>query len=186
MIGVVLAGGASRRFEGRAKGLWHFRGRAMALCVADILGQFCSRVVIEAVAGAGFETLGLPLAHAPMEHAGKGPLAGLAAGLGVADAGERVAFAACDMPLLTRGVYDTLALAGDPGAYARTDCGEEPLVSILSVGMRPALFSALEASIVPRTQAVLDAAGAVTVHFADSALFAIVNTPEDLARFGAP
>jgi molybdopterin-guanine dinucleotide biosynthesis protein A len=45
-LGVVLAGGASSRFGGQPKGLQLFRGRAMALCVADVLARVCERVVM--------------------------------------------------------------------------------------------------------------------------------------------
>jgi molybdopterin-guanine dinucleotide biosynthesis protein A len=97
-LGIVLAGGASARFGGVPKGLQLFRGRAMALCVADVLSQVAERVVIEAPPGAGYEKLGLPLIHAAPAHAGKGPLAGMAAGLGASVDASAVAFAPCDMP----------------------------------------------------------------------------------------
>ncbi len=183
MIGVVLAGGASRRFGGHPKGLIPLSGRAMALRAADILSQVCARVAIEAPRNAGYEVLGLPLLHAPPEHAGKGPLAALAAGLD-GEAGTRVAFAPCDMPLLTRGIYDALARAcGDgPGAYTSTALGVEPLVAILNTNLRGALLEALKRDDLPRTHAVLDAAGARAVPFEDTRPFTNVNTPEDLER----
>jgi len=182
VIGVVLAGGASSRFGGRAKGLIEVAGRAMALRVADVLAPLCTRVVIEARAGAGYEALGLPLLHA--EYAGKGPLAGLAAGLALAAAGERVAFAPCDMPLLNGEVFHTLAQAVEraPGAYAETADGFEPLVTVLDARMRGAMLAALSRDELPRTHAVLDAAGAVRVLFEDRRAFINVNTPADLER----
>lgn len=182
MIGVVLAGGASRRFGGRAKGMIMLDGRPMALHLVELLSGFCSRVAIEAAPNAGYETLGLPLVCAPGAHAGKGPLAGLAAGLGGVDAHERVAFAPCDMPLLTRDVYDTLAAAGGIGKYADTVRGVEPLVAVLSGRMLAKLLEALAADTLPRTHAVLDAAGAKPVMFDDLRPFTNVNSPDDLAR----
>ena len=74
MIGVVLAGGASNRFAGSPKGLIPLAGRAMALRAADILAQTCSGVMIEAPRNIGYEGLGLPLLHAPPEHAARDPL----------------------------------------------------------------------------------------------------------------
>lgn len=182
MIGVVLAGGASSRFGGKPKGLIPLAGRAMALRAADLLLQFCSRVVIEAPPNAGYEVLGLPLVHAAAEHNGKGPLAGLAAGL--AAGGPRIAFAPCDMPLLTPEIFKAMIEACGPvsGVYAATSKGVEPLVAILNAGMRPALLEALESDNLPRTHVVLDAAGARQMDFADPAPFENVNTPEDLAR----
>lgn len=183
MIGVVLAGGASRRFAGRPKGLLPLAGRPMVLRVADMLGAFCAHVAIEAPHGAGYETLGLPLIHAPAEHAGKGPLAGLAAGLALAQPDDRVAFAPCDMPFLTREMYDRLAQACDakPGAYAVSPKSDEPLVAILGGTLRAALLETLALPDLPRTHKVLDAAGAVAVPFEAAAPFANINTPEDLA-----
>jgi molybdopterin-guanine dinucleotide biosynthesis protein A len=182
VIGIVLAGGASRRFGGRAKGLVMLDGRPMALHLVELLSGFCSRVAIEAAPDAGYEALGLPLVCAPAEHAGKGPLAGLAAGLGGVDAHERVAFAPCDMPLLTRDIYDTLGAAGGIGSYADTVRGVEPLVAVLSGGMRAKLLEALATDTLPRTHAVLDAAGAKPVKFDDLRPFTNVNAPDDLAR----
>jgi molybdopterin-guanine dinucleotide biosynthesis protein A len=185
VIGVVLAGGASRRFGGRAKGLIMLDGRPMALHLVELLSGFCSRVSIEAALDAGYQELGLPLVCAPAEHAGKGPLAGLAAGLRGADAHEQVAFAPCDMPLLTRAIYDTLTQTGGAGSYANTARGVEPLVAILSGGMRAKLLEALAKDALPRTHAVLDAAGANAVMFDDLRPFTNVNTPDDLARLSA-
>jgi molybdopterin-guanine dinucleotide biosynthesis protein A len=188
VIGVVLAGGASTRFGGRPKGLIALNGRAMALRIADMLGTFCDRVVIEAPRDAGYESLGLPLVHAPPEHWGKGPLAGLVAGLeGVPDT-ARVAFAPCDMPLLDDWTYLMLYHVGEgaPGAYAETGRGFEPLVAMLDASVRPVLLQALAKDELPRTHAVLDAAGAVRVFYENWDTFINVNTPADVAALTLP
>jgi molybdopterin-guanine dinucleotide biosynthesis protein A len=185
MIGVVLAGGASTRFGGTPKGLALLNGRAMAHRIAGILSTVCNRVLVEAAPGAGYETIGLPLIHAAPEHAGKGPLAAVAAGLAHASGGERVAFAPCDMPLVTSAIYQTLADAGGIGAYARTALGVEPLVAVLSKDVQTQVQSALLASSIPRTHTVFDAAGVRAVYFADASAFANVNAPADLARIEA-
>jgi molybdenum cofactor guanylyltransferase len=177
-IGVVLAGGASARFGGEPKGLQLFRGRAMALCVADVLARVCERVVIEVPRGVGYEALGLPLIHAADEHAGKGPLAGIAAGLALAD---RVAFAPCDMPLIGDDIYRALVREGG-SVYAVSPNGAEPLVAVLERALLPALLRTHAADVLPRAHVALDRAGARAVRFADAARFANVNTPEDLAR----
>jgi molybdenum cofactor guanylyltransferase len=183
MIGVVLAGGASSRFGGRPKGLISLAGRAMALRAADMLMRVCSRVAIEAPPNAGYEALGLPLLHAAPEHGGRGPLAGMVVGL--SSAGEQlVAFAPCDMPLLTAEIYNALLQKCGPasGAYAATSKGVEPLVAILNVDMRAALLQALEPHELARTHVILDAAGARQIVFPDTAPFENINTPEDMAR----
>jgi molybdenum cofactor guanylyltransferase len=180
--GVILAGGASTRFGGKPKGLALLHRRAMALHVADILRSLCESVAIEAPPGIGYEALGLPLIHARPSHAGRGPLAALAAGLADTSDAEFVMFAPCDMPLLTQDIYRALAKVGESGAYARTLLGVEPLVAVLNAKLRDALMTALEAECLPRTHAVLDAAGAKALDFGDVAPFANVNTPDDLAR----
>lgn len=181
MIGVVLAGGASARFGGKAKGLLAFRGRAMALCVADMLASVCTRVVIEALPGQGYEALGLPCIHAAPVHAGKGPLAGIVAGLAAAGTEDRVAFAPCDMPLLTADVYRVL-MREAKSAFAISPRGSEALVAVLSPALLAPLSEGLARERVPRTDAALTTAGARGVAFADAAPFANVNAPEDLAR----
>jgi molybdenum cofactor guanylyltransferase len=180
--GVILAGGASARYGGKPKGLALLHGRAMALHVADLLRSLCESVLIEASPGIGYEALGLPLIQARPSHAGRGPLAALAAGLADTGDAEFVMFAPCDMPLLTRDIYRALAKVGESGAYARTPVGVEPLVAVLNAKLRDALLTALEAESVPRTHAVLDEAGVRAVDFSDAAPFANVNTPDDLAR----
>jgi molybdopterin-guanine dinucleotide biosynthesis protein A len=161
-----------------------FRGRAMALVVADVLGAVCDRVLIEAPRSVGYEALGLPVIHAADEHAGKGPLAGMVAGLGV-DGADRIAFAPCDMPLIGAPVYDALLRAGG-GAYAVSPNGVEPLVAVLAAAMRPTLLAMLALAKIPRVAAALEAAGARAVAFDDAAAFANVNTSEDLARLALP
>lgn len=181
ITGVVLAGGASSRFGGEPKGLRPFLGRAMALCVADVLARVCTRVAIEAPRGAGYEALGLPMIHAAAEHAGKGPLAGIAAGLGATPEADRVAFAPCDMPLIDEGIYRVLMREAG-SAYVVSPSGAEPLVAVLEPALLPALLRTLAADVLPRTPVALDAAGARGVRFTDAAPFANVNTPDDLAR----
>lgn len=180
-LGVVLAGGASARFGGRPKGLVTFRGRAMALVVADILAKVCSRVVVEAPRGAGYETLGLPVIHASSAHQGKGPLAGIVAGLSEAPDGSRVVFGPCDMPLLSEEVYRALTREGG-SAYAVSSRGAEALVAVLERSLLAPLLATLSAGAIPRTDAALLAAGARGVAFGDAAPFANVNTPDDLVR----
>lgn len=186
MIGVVLAGGASARFGGRPKGLVSLAGRAMALRVADVLGKVAGRVMIEAPAGAGYEALELPLVHASVEHAGRGPLAGLAAGLAAADE-DVIAFAPCDMPLLNAGIYRELLskIGGAAGAYAASTRGVEPIVAVLRPIMLHGLLAALQRDRLPRTHVVLDQVGANAVAFADATAFENVNTPADLERIEA-
>lgn len=182
MIGVVLAGGASSRFGGRPKGLVPLAGKALAAHVSQMLAGFCDQVMIEAASGAGYESLGLALCPALPAYAGKGPLAGIAAGLAPFDGDELVAFAPCDMPLLKAEIYEALRASclDAVGAYARTSAGEEPLVCVLRAKILPGVLDALRLSVLPRTHLVLDDVGARAVDFADQRVFRNINTPEDL------
>ena len=184
MIGVVLAGGASNRFGGRPKGLVLLAGKPLASHVSQVLESFCDQVMIEAAAGVGYESLGLPLCPALPSYAGKGPLAGIAAGLAAFDGDELVAFAPCDMPLLKPEVYEVLRASclDAVGAYARTSAGEEPLVCVLRAKILPGVLDALGLSDLPRTHVVLDAGGARAVDFSDASVFRNINTPADLLR----
>ncbi len=180
-VGVVLAGGVSARFGGQPKGLQLFRGRAMALRAADTLASVCDRVLIEAPPAVGYDALGLSVIHASAVHAGKGPLAGIVAGLAAAPEGSRVAFAPCDMPLLDADVFRAL-MRESGSVYALSPRGPEALVAVLERTLLAPLLSTLDAEKIPRTDAALVAAGARGVAFADAAPFANVNTPDDLVR----
>ena len=97
--GVVLAGGASSRL-GRDKALATVGGRPMLTRVADAVSVACSETL---VAGdpTGREDLELPggARWIPDRYAGKGPLAGLHAGLAEARH-DLVVAVGCDMPFL--------------------------------------------------------------------------------------
>lgn len=182
MIGVVLAGGASSRFSGQPKGLVPLAGKPLASHVSQVLAGFCDQVMIEAATGVGYERLGLPLCPSLPAYAGKGPLAGIAAGLAAFDGDELVAFAPCDMPLLKVEVYEVLRASclDAAGAYARTSAGAEPLVCILRAKVLPGIVDALRLAELPRTHLVLDACGARAVDFADKRVFRNINAPADL------
>lgn len=184
MIGVVLAGGASARFGGEPKGLKLLRGVPLVLHVARVLQPLCAEVLLEDNGFDGYDGPGLARISARPEYAGKGPLAGLAAGLSVAQHGDMVAFAPCDMPLLTTVTYVLLG-AYPNGCYAVSPRGDEPLVCVLPVTARPHVEAALSLSDVPPVALVMANIGAQAVRFNDAGPFMNVNTPEDLMRLNA-
>jgi molybdopterin-guanine dinucleotide biosynthesis protein A len=179
VIGVILAGGASRRFGGAPKGAQLLHGKPLALHGADALKGICSRVLLEDNGDQAYGALGLARISASPAHAGKGPLAGMAAGLRAA--GDRVAFAPCDMPMLTTEMFHPLA-AHPSGAYAISPSGIEPLVCVLPASALGVIEAALDGDEIPRVVDVLSRVGAVGVAFAEARPFANVNTPEELAR----
>jgi molybdopterin-guanine dinucleotide biosynthesis protein A len=183
MIGVVLAGGASRRFGGEPKGLKLLRGLPLAMHVARALAQVCGRVLLEDNGDDSYAALGFERIAAAPSHAGKGPLAGIAAGLAAAGT-MQVAFAPCDLPMVTPALFKALSVHA-AGAYAVSPAGIEPLVCVLPSNVLAVVLEALASPEVPRVVSVMERIGAVAVRFDDAGVFLNVNTPEDLARLNA-
>lgn len=181
MIGVVLAGGGSRRFGGRPKGLMLLEGTPMAMRIHRVLSEVCSHVFIEALPNAGYESLQTDCIYAATDDQGKGPLAGIAAGLGKAEEDEFVAFAPCDMPLLSASIYTRLRAEPD-GGYAVSDAGVEPLVCVLPARLLPDVRAALGLALVPSVNSFLKGCGAIPVLFHDAVVFANVNSADDMSR----
>lgn len=184
MIGVVLAGGKSSRFQGQPKGLQLLGGVPLALHVARTLECVCSKVVIECGRDAGYEALGLELIHPLPEHAGMGPLAGIVAGLVRGETEKGVAFAPCDMPVIGADVYRRLMREAS-GAYATTSKGTEPLVCVLRECALEVAQRLLAQTLIPRVLTLHEQAGAVPVSFDDATRFVNVNSPDELAALNA-
>ena len=143
-LGVVLAGGASRRF-GAPKALAVVGGRRIVDRVRAALAQAVDRVV---VAGSidGVESL-------PDERPGLGPLGGVLTALRRADAEGRpgVLVAGCDMPFLGPALFRLLRTRGmESGAAAVVPesggrRGFEPLCAWYSVRAIAALEAMADA-----------------------------------------
>lgn len=183
MIGVILAGGQSLRFGGVPKGLQTLAGLPLVGHIHASLSLVCSEVFIECAPGSAYEGWGVPCISAAAAHAGKGPLAGLLAGLQVAN-GEMVAFAPCDMPLLAPPMFELLKKVPG-GAYAVSPRGAEPLVCVLPASVQPFMQESLGQPIIPRVVEVYERAGVSSVTFEEEWPFVNVNTPEELARLAA-
>ena len=98
--GIVLCGGGSRRM-GRAKPVLPFGGELMLQRIVRLVGEVVEPVVV--VAAAGQEVPPLPPAVSVLRdrHPGRGPLEGLAVGLGeLRDRAQAAFVTACDVPLL--------------------------------------------------------------------------------------
>jgi molybdopterin-guanine dinucleotide biosynthesis protein A len=180
MIGVILAGGQSLRFGGFPKGLQTLAGMPLVGHVHASLSVVCSEVFIECAPGSAYEGWGVPCISADAAHAGKGPLAGLLAGLQAAN-GQMVAFAPCDMPLLPPPVFELLKKS-PAGAHAVSPRGVEPLVCVLPASVQPFIQEALAQPVIPRVVEVFERAGVGGVMFEEEWPFVNVNTPEELAR----
>lgn len=207
VVGVVLAGGLSRRMGGGDKGLRLLGGVSLLERTAVRLRLQVGRVVLNANGDpARFASLGLPVAADPYPDF-LGPLAGLVAGMAWArrhaPQARCIVTAACDTPFFPHDLVAALCAAqgGErPG-------GERPAVAVAASGGRAhptfglwsvALAGALEAALGAGRRKLLDCVreqGGVTVSFPFIRLggmemdpFFNINTEEDLAlaeRFAA-
>ena len=195
-VGVLLAGGAARRFGGRPKGLATIGGARIADRVLVALEEATDSQLI--VANDPRATDWFPGRRVvPDETAGLGPLAGLATALEAAN-GASALVAAWDMPFVTAALLRMLRTIGQEGEGATavvpvhgSDVWTEPLCAyyapealtvcraLLASGERRA--GALVAAL-PGSRVIDDDALAP---FGDPAtLFASVDSPEQLATMG--
>lgn len=114
LAGIVLAGGKSRRL-GTDKGRLALPdGRPLVRSVVETLAAFCDEVVVVTDVRERYADLALGARHVTDIHPGRGPLAGLHAGLTAIEAPFALT-AACDMPFLSA---ELLAyMAGLPRRY---------------------------------------------------------------------
>lgn len=182
-LGLVLAGGRSRRF-GREKALAEVDGRPMIAAVAAVLARGCAAVAVNAPDGSGAAAFaraaGLELLpDTPGDP--EGPLAGVRAGLLWAQsrgAGALVT-APCDTPFLPEDFVARLAAAGAP-AVAETAEGGQWLCALWGVDLLEPLGRRLAGGAHGPVHALLTEHGAARVAFDRPEAFANVNVPEDL------
>jgi molybdopterin-guanine dinucleotide biosynthesis protein A len=98
LTGIVLAGGASRRL-GQDKPLLRFGDRTLLEIVVDRVGAVCEEVIVAAGSRGGGQWPGLSARFVPDGSPGRGPLAGIQAGLRAASFDFALVVAA-DMPFL--------------------------------------------------------------------------------------
>lgn len=188
MLGVVLAGGGSRRM-GRTKALVEVDGIPMARRVADaLIGGGCARVVI--VGGRQDELGILDLPVMPDEHPGEGPLGGVLTALALLPStpgavGRGSVFVApCDLPFLSASVVRSMnERAGfDERADAIVARGDrlEPALAIWRESARATVGADFEAG----ERALHRALRSLTVVEVpvDPEDLRNVNAPGDLAR----
>lgn len=173
VVGVLLAGGQSRRMGGGDKGLLPLAGKAMLAHVAERLGPQVDCLVVNANGDpARFQAFGLPVT--PDTIGGfAGPLAGVLAGmrwsLAHVPEARHIATVSTDAPFLPKDLVSRLAAAldGAPGkAIALAASGGElhPVIGLWPV----TLADDLETSLTQGVRKVLhwtDRHGSVAVEF---------------------
>ena len=171
ILGVVLAGGQSTRF-GSDKALAELGGRTLLSRAYDALTGFCELVVVAGRdKGPGHVIPDWP-------RAGMGPLAGIAAGMHLAQDENYDAVLTCgvdsvDLP------NDLLDMLYPAPAYL----ADQPVVGLWPVGACATLERILEGDGRHSMLAFAEAVGAHAVTTKSKA--ANINTPADLARVGA-
>ena len=186
MLGVVLAGGQSRRM-GRDKALVDVDGVAMAIRVAEAQRSAgCADVVLGGASARAVDGLGLEVLREA--HPGLGPLSGIDAGLNAAlDRGHDLMMCCpCDVPDVTSAQLTPLVEAmSDPSidvACVVSDRGLEPLVSLWRAqSCCPVVRESLLNSDLA-VRRVLGSLNMVTVSVTSPDAVANMNTQSDLNR----
>ncbi len=171
ILGVVLAGGQSTRF-GSDKALAELGGRTLLARAVDALGGFCEYVVVA----------GREMAPAPCipdwPGRGMGPLAGIAAGLHLAQDQNYESVLTCgvdsvDLP------DNLLEILSPAPAYL----ADQPVVGLWPTGACATIERILESTGRHSMLAFAEGLGARAVK--TNSQSANINTPADLAAFGA-
>lgn len=196
VVGVLLAGGQSRRMGGGDKGLRLLAGKPMMAHVRDRLAAAANPIIINANGDPQrFAPLGLPVVADEVEGYA-GPLAGVLAGLKWAaehqPKARYVATAACDTPFFPEDFVAALLSAAE-GTYpaislAASDGQVHPVFGLWPVALADDLEAALRAG----TRKVLDwtarhqtyVVSFPSVHIGGSVVdpFYNANTPEEFAE----
>lgn len=182
IVGLVLAGGRSRRF-GREKAAVMLDGRPLLeVALSSLAG--CATLAVNAPADSQAARLaaarGLDLLPDP-DGLPDGPLTGVLAGLewATAQGADWLVTCPCDLASPPSDLALRLSQAGGP-AYALAPDGRHPLSALWPVDFLEPLRAILARGH-PPVWAVQDEAGFEAVRFKDAAAFANLNTPGALA-----
>ena len=199
VVGVVLAGGLSRRMGGGDKGLRTLAGKPMLARVIDRLAPQVQRCVINANGDPGrFIPFGLPVVPDTVDGFA-GPLAGVLAGMRWTLAHEPqanwIVTVPGDSPLLPEDLVARLARALPPEtnaiALAQSMGRMHPVVGLWPVALAGSLQTALEAG-TRKVVAWTDTHGTIPVPFPQARCgdtevdpFFNANTPEEFDTLSA-
>jgi molybdopterin-guanine dinucleotide biosynthesis protein A len=190
VVGVLLAGGQSRRMGGGDKSLRRLGGRLILDRVIDRLRPQVGQLILNANGDPGrFAATGLPVVADSVEDFA-GPLAGVLAGLDWAAANARsalwIATAATDAPFLPRDLVRRFVVATEEGAdlvCAASHGRSHPVIGLWPVRLREELRRALIDEDVRKVDVWTARYRLAVVDFTADPVdpFFNVNTPEDLA-----
>lgn len=191
IVGILLAGGLSRRMGGGDKTLRMLGGRPILDHVIARAEPQVSALALNANGDpARFAGYGLPVAADSVEGFA-GPLAGVLAGLDWAadrrPEATHVASFACDAPFFPRDLVDRLSAALTPRtplACAASDGRAHPVFALWPVALRDDLRRALEEEGLRKVDLWTARHGLATVEFPVEGVdpFFNANRPDDLAE----
>ena len=192
ILGVILAGGQSRRFGGGDKGMADLAGEPVLSRVIARFRPQVGRLILNVNGDADrFHCFNLPTI-ADQENAGLGPLSGILAALDWqnqhANNCTAVATVSTDVPFLPADLVQRLdAERGDGIAIATSGGRRHPTIAIWPITARAAVADALQQRRLS-VNALTERLNAVAVPFAMRDIdgtemdpFFNVNTPDDLA-----
>lgn len=196
IIGVILAGGLSRRMGVGDKGLLDLAGKPMLAHVIDRLAPQVAGIVINANGDPRrFAPFGLPVVADTIDGFA-GPLAGILSGMlwsrANAPAASHVATVSADTPLLPTDLIARLGASLHAGGreigIARSPAGLHPVIALWPVALAEDLQAALEIGI-RKVLEWADRHDTVPVDFPSLTFggteidpFFNANTPDDLAE----
>jgi molybdenum cofactor guanylyltransferase len=185
---IILAGGKGARL-GSNKALQLLDGRSLIQWVVDCLSPFSTEIIIATADGESIPCCSPVTTKTVADvHRGKGPLAGLHAGL-TATAYSTAVVVGCDMPFLSGALLQHMLRmsVGFDAVVPATRKGIEPLCAVYSRRCLPHIESLLEHNR-PSVRELFDL---VRVHYVGDEEFDVldpgrlslfnINSPEDLA-----
>ncbi|WIO74038.1 molybdenum cofactor guanylyltransferase MobA [Porticoccaceae bacterium LTM1] len=186
LTGVILAGGQGRRMGGRNKGLLQVEGQPLIAFAAENLRPHVSEILVNTnTESERYQRLGYQVIN-DGDFAGKGPLAGILAGLS-ATSTPYIAICACDQLELPPNVYPELFKAAqkNPSGLAVAHDGDRlhPTCAVISQLNRQSLLDRLKQNQLRVGEWFTDMKADVVVF--EGVTFYNINTPMDLITRGS-
>lgn len=191
VIGMILAGGQSRRMGGREKAFIPLAGRPLLAHVLDRIGPGLAAILLNANGDpARFDAFSLPV-RADVVAGFAGPLAGILTGLEWAaethPGATHLLSAPCDAPFvpadLAERLWTAMMMQGADMAMARSAGRDHPVAALWPVAERAALRHALVEEDIRKIDRFTGRYRVAFVDFATEPVdpFFNINSPEDLA-----
>jgi molybdopterin-guanine dinucleotide biosynthesis protein A len=183
LLGLVLAGGASRRM-GQDKASLTLHGRPQLDWARELLARHCNEVFVSIRAGQHDDPVRRGQRVIIDTHDGAGPIAGIAAAQ-AAHPDHAWLVLACDLPFVDDACIETLVRHRDGRpvvAFASTHDGlPEPLCAIYEPASRDGVLAAIASGRNCPRKFILGT-GVALLQQPDPAALDNVNTPDELAR----